>query len=197
MLKCNCSKLFPEVSEGCHSADRCRIDVGRTNSSTNRARALCPPGVPQYLLAGMSNGQSNVRPYAVAPPFDFATQPIYTKNTYGLPVNVEKGVILTEARCVFIQNLSFKCTLMELERLLLTLGFYPVDQKLLMDRRTGVFKGAATAIFGTQEQAHGAARCLDGRVHMGMKLRVRMGKETTAVGQVGPPLIVGSDMCRY
>jgi RNA recognition motif-containing protein len=112
-----------------------------------------------------------------------------------MPVNVRHGAVLTEARGIFIQNLNFKCTPSDFYQLLLTVG-HPVDQKLIKDPRTGVFKGAATAVFGTQEQAQHAARYLHGVKHMGMPLSVRMDKETTAIGQAGPPLIVGSDMYR-
>ena len=121
--------------------------------------------------------------------------PVYSANPQGMPVNVQHGAVLTEARGIFLQNLSFKCTPSDLNQLLLTVG-QPVEQRLIRDSRTGVFKGAATAVFGTQEQAQHAAHYLHGVKHMGMTLSVRMDKETTAIGQTGPPLIVGSDMYR-
>jgi hypothetical protein len=121
--------------------------------------------------------------------------PVYSANPLGMPVNVRHGAVLTEARGIFIQNLSYKCTPSDLRQLLLTVG-QPVDYKLLRDARTGVFKGSATAVFGAQEQAQYAAHYLNGVEHMGMKIIVRLDKETTAVGQAGPPLIVGSDMYR-
>jgi RNA recognition motif-containing protein len=121
--------------------------------------------------------------------------PVYSANSHGMPVNVRHGAVLIEARGIFIQNLSYKCTPSDLRQLLLTVG-QPVDYKLLREARTGVFKGSATAVFGAQEQAQYAAHYLNGVEHMGMKIIVRMDKETTAVGQAGPPLIVGSDMYR-
>jgi RNA recognition motif-containing protein len=118
--------------------------------------------------------------------------PAYLINTYGLQMNVQNGAILTEARGIFIQNLDYKCTPSDLYSLLLTVG-QPIDYRLLRDSRTGVFKGSATATFGSQDQAQRAAHCLNCVEHMGMKLSARMDKQTTAVGQVAP-LIVGSDM---
>jgi hypothetical protein len=67
---------------------------------------------------------------------------VYSANHYGMPVNVQHGAVLTEARGMFIQNLSFKCTPEDLCQLLFTVG-YPVDQRLIKDPRTGVFKGEA------------------------------------------------------
>jgi RNA recognition motif-containing protein len=119
--------------------------------------------------------------------------PVYSTNSYGMPVNVRNGAVLTEARGIFIQNLNFKCSLSDLHSLLLTVG-QPVDYRLIRDPRTGTFKGHATAAFGSQEQAQRAAYYLNRVEHMGMTLTVRMDKETTAVGKTGPPLIVGSDM---
>jgi hypothetical protein len=112
--------------------------------------------------------------------------PVYSANTYGLPVNVRDGAILTEARGIFISNLSYDCTLEDLFSILLTVG-NPVDYKL--------FKGFATATFRSQDLAQDAADNLNKVEHMGKTLNVRMDKETTPVGQTGP-LIVASDMCK-
>jgi RNA recognition motif-containing protein len=129
---------------------------------------------------------------AIYPTYAPPTQmPIYSANTFGMPVNVRHGAVLTEARGIFIQNLSYKCTLSDLHSLLLTVG-QPVDYKLLRDSRTGVFKGLATATFGSQDLAQRAAYCLNRVEHMGMTLSVRMDKETTAVGQTAPLIVDGS-----
>jgi hypothetical protein len=200
ILRCNCSALFSEVPDGSHSAGRCGIDLGRVSNLTGGARATYPTTAPQYLPAQpiYGYGYPTTQSYSVpamypsyAPP---AQVPVYSTNTYGMPVNVRNGAVLTEARGIFIQNLSYKCSLSDLYSLLLTVG-QPVDYKLIRDHRTGVFKGLATATFGSQDLAQRAAYYLNRVEHMGMTLSVRMDKETTAVGQTAP-LIVGSDMYR-
>jgi len=201
MLRCNCSSLFPEVPEGSHSAGRCGIDLGRVGHLKGGGRAAYSTSVPQYNPTPATYGYGYHTTQAYSNPAVYASyavptpMPVYSSNPHGMPVNVRHGAVLTEARGIFIQNLNFKCTPSDLDQLLLTVG-HPVDRKLITDTRTGVFKGAATAVFGTQEQAQHAAHYLHGVKHMGMTLSVRMDKETTAIGQAGPPLIVGSDMYR-
>lgn len=201
ILRCNCSTLFSEVPDGNHSAGRCGIDLGRVSHLTGGGKATYPPTTaPQYVSAQpiYTYGYATTQPYnipAMYPGYAPPTQmPVYSANTYGMPVNVRHGAVLTEARGIFMQNLSYKCTLSDLYSLLLTVG-QPVDYKLLRDTRTGAFKGLATATFGSQDLAQRAAYCLNRVEHMGMTLSVRMDKETTAVGQAAP-LIVGSDMYR-
>jgi len=201
LLKCNGSSLFPEVAEGTHSVSRCGIDLGRISQLRGGDSGTYPTPVPQYMPPRATYGYE----YPTAPAYGTPTvygnyampvqQPMYSVNSYGMPVNIRNGAVMTEARGIFLKNLSFKCTPSDLYQLLLTVG-QPVEQKLIKDTRTGVFKGATTAVFGTQEQAQHAARYLHGVKHMGMALSVRMDKETTAIGQAGPPLIVGSDMYR-
>jgi hypothetical protein len=201
MLRCNCSSLFTEVPDGSHSAGRCGIDLARISSLAGGGRAAYFTSTQQYIPARTTYGYAYPTTQAYATPAMYSgyampvQQPVYSANPHGMPVNVRHGAVLTEARGIFIQNLNFKCTPSDLYQLLFTVG-HPVDQKLIKDPRTGVFKGAATAVFGTQEQAQHAARYLHGVKHMGMPLSVRMDKETTAIGQAGPPLIVGSDMYR-
>jgi hypothetical protein len=201
MLRCNCSSLFSEVPAGSHSVSRCGVDLGRIGQPNGGERGAYSTTVPQHAPNRATYGYGHAPTQTYATPAEYPSyampvqQPMYSANSYGIPVNVREGAVLTEARGIFIQNLSFKCTPSDLYQLLLTVG-HPVDQRLIKDPRTGVFKGAATAIFGTQEQAQHAAYYLHGVKHMGMTLSVRMDKETTAIGQAGPPLIVGSDMYR-
>ncbi|KAI8937770.1 hypothetical protein NX059_005469 [Plenodomus lindquistii] len=114
---------------------------------------------------------SPVQAYPTATPYSvLAPQPpVYSTSTNGMPVNVRGGAVLTEARGIFIRNLSYKATLDDLNKLLYTVGI-PVDSQLLRDPRTGVFKGLATARFGSKEEAQYAATYLNGREHMGMSL---------------------------
>jgi hypothetical protein len=198
ILRCNCSSLFPEVSEGSHSKGRCGIDLGRVSYLTGGGKPAYSTSAPQYMppQSIYGYGYPTTQAYNVpgvysnyAPPTQV---PVYSANSYGMPVNIQHGAVLTEARGIFIQNLSYKCTPADFYSLLLTVG-QPVDYRLIRDSRTGVFKGSATAAFGSQEQAQRAAYSLNRVQHMGMTLSVRMDKETTAVGQTAP-LIVGSDM---
>lgn len=198
ILRCNCSTVFPGVPEGCHSAGLCGIDIGRVSTLTTGGRQTQSIPTSSYALSQPIYGYAYPASQAYTMPTMYssyappAQMPVYSTNSYGMPVNVRNGAVLTEARGIFLQNLSYKCTPSDLYSLLLTVG-QPVDYKLLRDARTGVFKGSATADFGSQELALRAAHYLHGVEHMGMKLSVRMDKETTAVGQTAP-LIVGSDM---
>lgn len=106
-----------------------------------------------------------------------------------MPVNVQNGAVLTEARGIFIRNLSFKATVEDLGQLLSTVG-HPIHYSLIRDSRTGVFKGAATAKFSSKEQAQYAVYYLDQLEHMGMKLSVRMDTEATVVGRAERPMVV-------
>jgi hypothetical protein len=198
ILRCNCSSMFSGVSEGCHSAELCGIDLGRVSNLTNGGGQAQLVPAPQYSSSqptygyGYPNSQAYTVPTRFSSYVPPAQMPVYSANSYGMPVNVRNGAVLTEARGIFIHNLSYKCTPSDLYSLLLTVG-QPVDYKLLRDARTGVFKGSATAAFGSQEVALRAAHNLNSTEHMGMMLNVRMDKETTAVGQT-TPLIVCSNM---
>jgi hypothetical protein len=201
LLKCNCSSRFPEVPEGSHSAGQCGIDIGRVSHITGGGRPGYSASTSQYMPVqpvygfGYPTTQAYSNPTVYAGYMAPTQMPVYSGGLHGMPVNVRHGAVLTEARGIFIQNLSYKCTLSDLYSLLLTVG-QPVDHKLIRDRRTGVFKGVATAVFGSKEAAQYAAHYLNHVEHMGMTLSVRMDKETTPVGHTGPPLIVGSDMYR-
>jgi RNA recognition motif-containing protein len=113
-----------------------------------------------------------------------------------MPVNIRDGAILTEARGVFIQNLSYKVGSEELKALLQTAG-RPLDCKIHRDR-TGVSKGVATAKFASSHEAQFAVSHLNKKSYGGMILKVRLDQDTTVVGQVGPPLVVnGSGATTY
>jgi hypothetical protein len=197
LLKCNCSSHFSEVPDGAHSVGRCGVDarrlLGAGKAVFAASTAQYQPNQPTYAHQYSS---TNYAIPAVSIGYTHLPQvPVYSVNPNGLPVNVRHGAVLTEARGIFIQNLSYRCTPSDLQSLLLTVG-QPVEYHLLQDPRTNAFRGTATAKFYSKEHAQHAATYLNGREHMGMKLMVRMDKETTAVGQTGPPLIVRSDMYR-
>jgi hypothetical protein len=106
------------------------------------------------------------------------SKPVYGSDLSGLRVNIRSGGFLTEARSVFIGNLSFGCTPTDLVQLLSTIA-NPVDWKFINNPRTGVFKGCATASFSTAEAAAAIVDHLNGTKHMGMPLRIRFDKEPT------------------
>lgn len=201
LLRCNCSTQFPEVAEGTHSPTRCGIDLDRVSDLAGAVRATYPASDPYYASTHPQYAYAYPPPQTYASPMVYAPyahpthMPIYTTSSSGMPINVRNGAILTEARGVFIQNLSYRCTTSDLQSLLQTVG-RPVDYRFIRDQRTNAFKGVATAQFASKEEAQHAAAYLDRKEHMGMTLSVRMDKETIAVGQAGPPLIVGSDMYR-
>jgi hypothetical protein len=204
LMKCNCSTVFPEVQHGGHSDGCCGIDIGKVNQLggvwASTAAASTPyitaqsrypyamyAQTPAYALQPQAYAPAPVYPtYALQPP------PIYSTSTNGMPVNVQGGAVLTEARGIFIRNLSYKCTPEGLNGLLLQTVGYPIYVQFLRDGRTGVFKGAATVKFGSKELAQHAANTLNGREHMGMTLRVRMDTDTTVVGQAKPMVVKGS-----
>ena len=104
--------------------------------------------------------------------------------------------MITEARGIFINNLSYSCDPNELNRLLSTVG-RPVEAKLHRDSRTGQFKGSATAKFSSKQEADYAVASLNGQQHLGMTINVQLDTDTTVVGQVQPPVIVnGSNSSR-
>lgn len=193
LMRCNCSAHFPEVPEGDHSVGRCGIDIGRVNQLGGKTRAMSttaympPPTYHPYAMYPTTQAYPSISPYAVQAP----QAPVYSTSTNGMPVNVRGGAVLTEARGIFIRNLSYKATSDDLNKLLYTVGI-PVDSQLLRDPRTGVFKGLATARFGSKEEAQYAASYLNGREHMGMTIHVRMDTDTTIVGRAEPMVVNGS-----
>jgi hypothetical protein len=204
LMRCNCSTVFPEVQHGGHSDGRCDIDIGKVNQLGNvmasTAAASTPYTIAQsrYLYAmytqtpGYAPQPQAYAPAPVYPPYALQPPPIYSTNTNGMPVNIQGGAVLTEARGIFIRNLSYKCTPGDLNGLLLQTVGYPIHIQFLRDGRTGVFRGAATAKFASKELAQHAANTLNGREHMGMTLHVRMDTDTTVVGLAEPMVVNGS-----
>lgn len=198
MLKCNCSPYFPDISERGHSPHRSGIDSGGVNQYMSKVSNV---SVPQYMLPS-----SPMYPYAMYPPAaaypstptysNYAAPtyvaspqiPIFSSSTSGIPVNVRGGAMLTEARGIFINNLSYKVTPSDLNNLLSTVG-RPVESKLHKDPRTGQFKGSATAKFGSKEEALYAVNYLNHKEHMGMTINVRLDTDPTVVARVEEPTI--------
>jgi hypothetical protein len=201
LMRCSCSTIFPEVPHGGHSDDRCGIDIGRVNqlggvrASTSTPYMTAQSWYPYRMYPQTPAYAPQPQVYAPAPVYPayaLPSPPIYSTSTNGMPVNVRGGAVLTEARGIFIRNLSYRCTPEDLNGLLLQTVGYPINIQFLRDSRTGVFKGVATAKFASKELAQHAANTLDGRKHMGMMLRVRMDTDVTVVGQAEPMVVNGS-----
>ncbi|EUC34993.1 hypothetical protein COCCADRAFT_3734 [Bipolaris zeicola 26-R-13] len=204
LMRCNCSTVFPEVPEGGHSNGRCGIDIARVNQLGGGRAAPVETSAP-YMSAQsgymystypqmqaypqQQPGYAHVPTY---PAYPLSNPPVYSTTTNGIPVNIQRGAILTEARGIFIRNLSFKCTMDDLNALLLQTVGYAIDIQFIRDNRTGAFKGAATAKFASKELAQNAANTLNGTLHMGMTLHVRMDTDATVVGQTEPMVVNGS-----
>lgn len=197
-MRCNCSTYFPEIPEGNHSVGRCGIDVGRVNQLSGKAHPISARTYVQFPTIHPHATYSQTHTYAPMPTYAVRApqHAVYSTSTNGMLVNVRGGAVLTEARGIFIRNLSYKATVDDLNKLLYTVGI-PVDSRLLRDPKTGVFKGVATARFGSKEEAHYAATFLNGREHMGMTLNVRMDTDTTIVGKAEPMIVNGSCSVRY
>jgi RNA recognition motif-containing protein len=184
------------MSERSHSPNRSGIHADVVRQYTPRA---CPMPVPQYTTPGAYSWDTYPQgpPYSQYPtyPFSITTMQqasMYSANTSGIPVNVRHGAMLTEARGIFINNLNYQCTSIDLHALLCTVG-RPIDFKLHKDRM-GQPKGAATAKFATKEEANYAATHLNRAQHMGMTINARLDTDTTVVGQVQSPVIVNGSM---
>lgn len=200
LMKCNCSVHFPNVAEGLHSAALCGIDIGRVDQLGGKPYTLPAQYMPNPIGYPCSICPATTS-YAVQPvyatqvpqiPPMMAQAPVDSASNSGMPVNIRNGAILTEARGIFIQNLSYKVDSEELKNLLFTVG-QPVECEVHRDR-AGVSKGRATATFASAHEAQLAAIRLDGISYRSMVLKVRLDRDTTVVGQVGPPLVVNGSV---
>jgi hypothetical protein len=204
LMRCNCSAHFPELPDGAHSPGLCGIDIGRVNQLGGKSYAAPSahymPVQPGYAYSMYPSTTSYaIQPvYATHPPPMppiIPQPPVYSASSSGMPVNIRDGAVLTEARGIFIQNLSYKVGSDELKNLLCTVG-RPVDCKVHRDR-SGVSKGVATAKFASTHEAQVAVTHLNRKPHRGMTLKVRLDQDTTVVGQVGPPLVVNGSNGAY
>ncbi|KAF2476391.1 uncharacterized protein BDR25DRAFT_375311 [Lindgomyces ingoldianus] len=193
LLKCNCGPYFPDMSERSHSPTRSGVQADVTRQSIPRAYSAVVPQYPVPTAYSWDPLYTQIPSYAQAPTYSNPVAsvqqvPTYSASTNGIPVNVRHGAMLTEARGIFISNLSYQCTPNDLFNLLCTVG-RTTDYKLHKDSR-GQPNGAATAKFATKEEAHRAATHLNGKQHMGMTINARLDMNTTVIGQAQSPVIV-------
>ncbi|KAF2741338.1 hypothetical protein EJ04DRAFT_539477 [Polyplosphaeria fusca] len=209
LLKCNCSPHFPGVSERSHSPNRSGIDSHLVNQTFAKAYSMSasPYSLPspspyqygtyQYGISQQPAAYPTATYPAYAIPTQYAMPPstAYSSNTSGLPVNVGGGAMLTEARGIFIGQLSYSVGPSELHALLSTVGT-PIEYNLMRDSN-GASKGSATAKFASAREANDAVKYLNGRHHMGTTITVRYDNNTTVVGQIeGPVIANGSNYSR-
>ncbi|EON63268.1 hypothetical protein W97_02495 [Coniosporium apollinis CBS 100218] len=185
---------------------------GSFAQSLNAALPRYAPTIPNYTAVPASAsvavfpvGQS---PYAAAvtyqhyvpiastAPYVATPHPIYTTAANGTPVNVSNGAVRTEARSIFLSNLSYAAGPTEVENLLRRAG-NPIRVDVPKDARTGRFRGSGTASFATREEASNAINLLNNVKHMGTRIHVRWARETTTVATPPNPLVVdGSNRVR-
>jgi hypothetical protein len=132
-------QVFPKVQHGGHSDGRCGIDIGKVNqlggvrASTTAASTPYMTAQSRYLYTmfpQMPTYAPQPQVYAPAPVYPayaLPAPPIYSTSTNGMPVNVRGRAVLTEARGIFVRNLSYKWTPEDLNGLLLQTVGYPIN----------------------------------------------------------------------
>ncbi|KAF2110084.1 hypothetical protein BDV96DRAFT_528278 [Lophiotrema nucula] len=201
ILKCNCSMLFPGIPPGTHSNSQSGIHVNNVNQYMARLYNIStqqyngPTSTP-YNYATYPQAQAYSYPaYATyGVPMPTPTQQAFYSSNRGLTVSGHHGVMLTEARGVFISGLSYSVSPKDLNDLISLAGVVPLDiPKMHKDGRTGDFKGVATVKFHSKEDAQRAAAHLNLMQHMGQTINVRLDTDATVVGQIEPTIVNGSN----
>ncbi|KAF1951705.1 hypothetical protein CC80DRAFT_191953 [Byssothecium circinans] len=200
LMKCNCILHYPDVGARGHSPRRSGVDVDSVNQTFGNRCALtgsqqyATPAQPTYQYANYYQpplyNPGSMYAYPATQAHVAAPQVPYLQSTAGLPVNVEHGAVLTEARGIFIQGLSYSVRDSGLASLIHSVGLRPIEAKVRKDSK-GASKGVATAKFSSKAEAQYGVDRLNGMVHDGKTLTVRLDMDSTIVGQVppGPPPI--------
>ncbi|KAF2643308.1 hypothetical protein P280DRAFT_422042 [Massarina eburnea CBS 473.64] len=196
LMKCNCVLHFPDVGNRGHSPRRSGLDVNSVNQTFGGNRCALTTS-PQYATPAQQT--YSYADYYQNPPYtpasmQYPAQPAAPQvpclqSTAGLPVNIEHGAVLTEARGIFIQGLNYSVRDSELASLIHSVGLRPLEVKVRKDSK-GASKGVATATFNSKADAQYGVNNLNGYVHNGRTLTVRLDAESTVVGQFRPPPIV-------
>jgi len=103
----------------------------------------------------------------------YAPSHIFHTEDDGMPVNVRHGAVLTEARGVFIQNLSYQATSADVENLMRNVGRI-VRCEVNTDTSTGRSKGSAAVKFTRAEDVTKAIDMFNGTLFRGRILAVRL-----------------------
>ena len=120
----------------------------------------------------------------------------FTTSSDGLPVNMRHGGAKTEARAVFVTQLSYKAKECEIEALFNKAGKV-VSCKIPKDPKTRKSRGYAQIEYGSTQEAARAIGLFNGSEFMGMRLHVRADKDRTTVAaprtaDPGPLIVNGS-----
>ncbi len=97
----------------------------------------------------------------------------------GMPVNIRHGAVLTEARGVFIQNLSYQATSADVENLMRDVGRI-VGCEVKTDTSTGRSMGSAVVKFTSAEDVAKAIIMFNGTLFRGRILAVRLDRNQEA-----------------
>lgn len=196
LCRCNCNRFYSGMGDRNHSPGRSGIDVKAVNqtagrTSKNHCNGLVMPVQPTYQYPNYYQVQAFTAPstYTVPDPY---VQPVYSHSSGGLPVNLSRGAVVTETRGIFIQGLNYVVGDTELHALLNGVGLVPEYARVHKDSR-GSSKGVATAKFATKGQAEDAVSRLNGKVHVGKKITVRMDTNSTVVGSLEPLVVDGTN----
>jgi hypothetical protein len=115
--------------------------------------------------------------------------PTYTSNAAGMPVNIRQGVVATEARAIFVSQLSLKAKKSAIQEFFKGAGSI-VGIDLKEDHRTGKSAGCATIQYALASSAQKACEMFDRARFLDMIISVRLAREHTAIGM--PPAGVTS-----
>jgi hypothetical protein len=102
------------------------------------------------------------------------------QQAYQNQVNVDRGVVRTEKRGVFIKDLPYEATKEDLQQLLSTVAT-PVSLDFPYDHKTNKSRGYATAQFASAYEADQVVRQIDGTKMGKRTIKVRFDKETHVV----------------
>jgi hypothetical protein len=138
----------------------------------------------QQALQDYPYGQAALQQQIVA--LEQQMMGMYVRTPNGLPVNVSKGATKTEARGVFVQNLSFKATDSQLAHYFGKAGTV-AKQNFPKDPTKGFLKGFGTVTYSSLEDAQRAVALFNGKDFMGRKLAVRFDTEQTALNPPTEP----------
>lgn len=200
LLKCNCSPRFTGLGAHEHSPRWSGLDNGSVNQAVGKRCVTSPPQyvAPPQPAYPYANYYQQPATYTTSPLYSYQEiqaalpqVPAYSQSAGGLPVNLSSGVMVTEARGIFIQGLSYSVGSTELSSLIQSVGLQPVEAKVHRDSK-GNSKGVATAKFATKEHAQYAVTVLNGKLHKGKTISARIDTDTTVIGQIAPLVVDGS-----
>ncbi|KAI9839150.1 MAG: hypothetical protein M1819_003143 [Sarea resinae] len=104
--------------------------------------------------------------------------PVYANTSNGTPINVSNGAVHTEARGVFVRNLSYEAGWREVKDLFRQAG--NVQRCVIKeDPVTGKSRGCATVLFKTHADAKASIDMLDETEFMGRSIKVKYDQDTT------------------